>query len=125
MKKFHCPDCGEGFDNIFEYLELHEIEVEMYIKLGNGLNLDLMTMFNDLYYLNEEGEKEEVAHLLTGVAAALYASAKGYLPDILDEIDHKDEEVIDEIVRQEVEDLDEKLQKLLRAGKTEEPKDEQ
>jgi hypothetical protein len=114
MKKFHCPDCGEGFNNIFEYLDIHEIDIEMYIQLGNGLNLDLMTMLRDLHFLNDEGEKEEVSNLLAGIAAALYASAKGYLPDILNEIDHKDEEMIDEIVKQEVEDLDAKIQKLLK-----------
>lgn len=111
-KKYKCPDCNGEFNNIFEYLDMHEIDVEMFIPLSNGINIDLMSMLSDVHSLIEMEEYKDANEIITGIASALYAHAKGYLPEIMHRID--EEELIDELVEQETKDLDDKIQKLLK-----------
>jgi hypothetical protein len=115
VKKFKCPDCGEGFDNIFEYMIIHDINAEVSVNLGDGVSIDLMQMLEDIFFLLDEDEPDEIKQLVSGVAGALYASAQGYLPEIINEIQKQEDEVIDDIVKQEVKDLDKQIQKLLRS----------
>lgn len=115
VKKYKCDDCGEEFDNIFEYFDVHEMQIDMILPLGKDLDLNIMDMLRDLYELNVDGEKEEVSMILTAVASTLYAYAKGYLPEIMHNLEDIDEDYIDEIVNEEVKDLDKQIQKLLRS----------
>lgn len=114
-KKYTCDDCGESFDHIFEYMEIHDIQISTFISLGRDVDIDLMELLEDLFYLNEEGDQQEIAEIISGVASAIYASSQGFLDNIMKDIQEAEEKQIDEIVKKEIKDLDKQIQKLLRS----------
>jgi hypothetical protein len=110
-KKYECPDCGAKFNNIFEYMEIHDIDLEVYIPLSGGFEIDIMELLEDIYDLISERKYTDAKDSLAAVASAIYAHSQGILPEM---VELADKQIIEDIVKKETKDLESGLENLLK-----------
>lgn len=113
---FQCDECGVEFGNIFEYLREHELDFKVLVPLGS-ISVDLIDMLKELYELTIQRDEDAVKNILSGMGAAFYAHANGFLDEMVDEI------LIEETVERATKNLDVELRKLLRKANDERRKD--
>lgn len=111
-KKYECPDCGAKFNNIFEYMSIHDIDLEVYLPLSGGVEIDIMGMLEDVHDCIDTGDYDDARDILSGVASAIYAHSQGILPEM---VELADQQIIEDTVQKETKDLESGLENLLKS----------
>lgn len=100
---FVCQECGVVLSSVFDYLVHIEVTPEVLINLDERISLNLWSVFEEIYFLADEGKTEDIKELAESVGVTLYSLKTGVLKEQIDEL----------IVENSIQDLDEKLKEFL------------
>jgi hypothetical protein len=100
---FVCQECGVVLSSVFDYLVHIEVTPEVLINLDERISLNLWSVFEEIYFLADEGKTEEVKALAESIGVTLYSLKTGVLKEQIDEL----------IVENSIQNLDKKLKEFL------------
>jgi uncharacterized protein YlzI (FlbEa/FlbD family) len=83
---FVCQECGVVLSSVFDYLVHIEVTPEVLINLDERISLNLWSVFEEIYFLADEGNTEEVKALAESIGVTLYSLKTGVLKEQIDEL---------------------------------------